>query len=525
MKQVVIYTRVSTDEQAEKGFSLRNQYSVLEIYCRAKQLVILKHFQEDSSAKSFDRPAWNQLLQFVKSNRKEVDAILFTKWDRFSRNIEGALRTIRELKQIGVKVNAIEQPLDLDISDSKLMLSIYLTIPEVENDKNSSRTIDGMRRANAEGCWTGSPPYGYRCFRNEMGKATLAICDEKAYFVRRGFELYAQGCYHSDEVRRMLVNEGMNLSEEQFRSMLKNVAYIGKIRIKAYAKEDEQIVSGLHHPIIDESLFDRVQVVLKKYSKLKRPHQEKVTNAMFVLKGHLVCPICQGHVTASQSKGNGGLYGYYHCLKSACKYRVKAESANNELERHLNQLQPKQEILDLYYEIMKDVFRSDEIQVANQVTALERQIADIDDQIHSIQDKFVKDMISKVDFESIVARYRAKLSDLKIQREYIINRDSNMTRYMKYSFSLLKDFAQYYSSAEYGLKQKLLGSIFPEKLIFQDSLYRTASTDNVFSLLFSDINGFSPSMNKKSREKSRLPLEGSPSRARTSDPMINSHVL
>ena len=52
----IIYTRVSTDEQANHGNSLEHQKRILEIYCHTQNINIDKHYKEDHSAKNFDRP-------------------------------------------------------------------------------------------------------------------------------------------------------------------------------------------------------------------------------------------------------------------------------------------------------------------------------------------------------------------------------------------------------------------------------------------------------------------------------------
>ncbi len=73
MKNVIIYTRVSTDEQAEKGFSLRHQKEQLENYCNQNGYHIMAHFQDDYSAKNFSaRPEFQKLLRFAKANQNKV---------------------------------------------------------------------------------------------------------------------------------------------------------------------------------------------------------------------------------------------------------------------------------------------------------------------------------------------------------------------------------------------------------------------------------------------------------------------
>lgn len=107
---------------------------------------------EDFSAKTFQRPAWTQLLvQYKRAKKRSVDLLLFTKWDRFSRNAGDAYQMINILRKLGTYPQAIEQPLDLSIPENKMMLAFYLAAPELENDRRALNTFHGMRRARKEG--------------------------------------------------------------------------------------------------------------------------------------------------------------------------------------------------------------------------------------------------------------------------------------------------------------------------------------------------------------------------------------
>lgn len=62
-KKAVIYTRVSTDDQADHGFSLANQEELLRKECARKGFELVGHFQDDGySATNFDRPGFQNLL-------------------------------------------------------------------------------------------------------------------------------------------------------------------------------------------------------------------------------------------------------------------------------------------------------------------------------------------------------------------------------------------------------------------------------------------------------------------------------
>src|SRR6185437_8416670 len=171
MKIADLYIRVSTDEQAEKGYSQRNQEEVLRRYCSQNNINVRKVIYEDHSAKSFNRPAWTSLLDDLKKTKgKNSNLVLFTKWDRFSRNAGDAYQMIKILAGFHIEPQAIEQPLDLSIPENKMMLAIYLSTPEVENDRRALNVLHGMRRARKEGRWMASAPIGYKNITTENGK-------------------------------------------------------------------------------------------------------------------------------------------------------------------------------------------------------------------------------------------------------------------------------------------------------------------------------------------------------------------
>ena len=85
MKNVILYVRVSTDEQAGRGYSLRDQEQKLLTYCENNNLNVLHIFREDFSAKTFKRPEFKKLLDvgFVDSFRHLHSDAKYTYWSNF----------------------------------------------------------------------------------------------------------------------------------------------------------------------------------------------------------------------------------------------------------------------------------------------------------------------------------------------------------------------------------------------------------------------------------------------------------
>ena len=310
MMKAIIYVQVSTDEQAEKGYSLKHQEERLRQYCEQQKIEIIRIFKEDHSAKTFDRPSFTELLNFLKKNRGAVDLLLYLKWDRFSRNAGDAYAMINQLNRLGVEPQAIEQPLDLGIPENKIMLAFYLAAPEVENDRRSLNTIAGMRRAMKEGRHCTCAPKGFKNARNEQNRPII-IPGKDAHHIQYVFETMSTGLYPVEEMSRQARAKGFDCSKNQLWRILRNPFYYGKIILPAYKDEEAELVQGQHEPLISEELFNSVQDVLdgrKKNHPAKHSQKKE-----FPLRGFLQCRKCSRNLTGSASKGNGGKYFYYHC--------------------------------------------------------------------------------------------------------------------------------------------------------------------------------------------------------------------
>ncbi|GGF50688.1 recombinase family protein [Echinicola rosea] len=225
METADLYVRVSTDEQADKGYSQRNQEEVLVRYCNNHGITVNRVIYEDFSAKTFFRPEWSRLLGQLKERGNKSNLVLFTKWDRFSRNAGDAYMMINTLRKLGVEPQAIEQPLDLSIPENKMMLAFYLAAPEVENDRGSLNIFHGMRRGLKEGRWLWMAPYGYGNARDNFKRPVIEIEEEEAAHVKWIFENLAAANYSSEQVILHARGRGTKLHKNKFWRIVRNPFY------------------------------------------------------------------------------------------------------------------------------------------------------------------------------------------------------------------------------------------------------------------------------------------------------------
>lgn len=478
MKKAVIYSRVSTDEQKEFGFSLQDQENRLQKHCKQMGYQMIKHYQEDHSAKNFNRPAFKQFLDDIKSKRISPDVFLCVRMDRFSRNAFESLKMFQELNKYGVKFECIENNVDLNSPEALIPFFMNIVLPEVDNKRRGLNTKRGLRQGLKEGRWMWKAPIGYT---NDVVNKLVVPNKETSLLVKWAFETYSQGIYNANEVWRQVSAKGLKMSKQKFYDMLVNPFYMGKIRIDAYEDEPEQIVEGIHEPLISEDVFYTAQELLLGK---KKPYKGKTNHVEIPLKGHLICPKCGRVMTGSGSKGNGGTYHYYHCQrKYGCSNSFSARDANENFEKYLKSFEVTEEVLTLYYRILEDVFREDDKEREAEKAKLENDIANVDKKLESLHMKFIEDLVSPSDYKELKQMLENRRNEYLGKHISINKMDKEFTKYMSYGLSLLGNLSKYYSTASTEAKSKIVGSIFPENLTYEDEKYRTDRINQVFALI------------------------------------------
>ena len=418
-----------------------------------------------------------------------VDFLYITRWDRFSRNVEEAYRIIREFRDLGVEINAVEQPLDFSQPDSKVMLAVYLVIPEVENDKNSIRTKEGLRRAMKEGCFVATAPYGYLNARNREGKSTLKPDPKLSPLIKAAFEDFATGNWTSEEVRKRYYKKGLKVVKQSMLNILRNPIYIGKIAIKAWRKESAVIVDGLHPALIDIETFNTVQSLLAG-KKPKKVHTYSEIDEHLPLRGHLNCKRCGRPLTGSASKGrNGKRHFYYHC-QPPCKERFKAGIANELFEQLLTEFVITEDAKALYKQVLEETFHGEAKSRKLRLRQIKKELDTQAARMSSLEAKFLDDKVDANAYHSMKQNIEAQIAELKAERKEILNMKKNIEEYLKLGISFLHGVDKLYKNSNAEIKRKITGSIFPENLTFLENSYRTAFLDELIAAILSKHSGF-----------------------------------
>lgn len=498
MKQkAYLYIRVSTDEQADKGYSQKHQDEKLRQHCAYYNIEIAGVYWEDYSGKTFDRPEFNNLLQHIKKNRKSADLLLFLKWDRFSRNVAESYAMIHQLSKLGIEPQAIEQPLDMGIPESKIMLAIYLAAPEVENDRRALNVIAGMRKAMKEGRHVNMAPKGYRNVRDENNHPTIQP-GRDAPLIKWAFEEVAREVHNVMDIWRMAKEKGLKVSKSQIWNILRNPFYCGKLFIPAYKDEEAMHVKGIHEPLISEDLFHEVQDILNGRKRNKRSLLHGLREE-FPLRGNMLCKQCGRLLTASTAKGNGGLYYYYHCT-NGCKERFHSEEVNKLFQDELEKDKANENSREYNRAVLKHYLNIDTGDKTKKIEQLQAEIQKNKERISVARKKALDGVWDDEDFKETKQQCQSLIDNLERELAKLSQWDSTIDDQIEFCTQFFANLPEYYETGDLIVKRQIIGLIYPEKFVFKNNSFQTNRKHAAIPLICRTGAGFSDPKNGMASE-------------------------
>lgn len=485
-KTAAIMSRVSSDEQA-KNYSLGAQQEALEKYCHRMGISISYIIKEDHSAKDFNRPEFTKFMKLIKAGKLKIDLLLFITWDRFSRNASESFLVIKELNKFGVSPEAIDQPLDLSIPENKMMLSFYITLPEIDNDRRSIKTKTGIYAALKTGRFTAKAPLGYKNSRDENNKPIIVL-NEKAEAIRYIFKRTLEGVSQSQA--RLEANRKFKLTIPKARisALLRNKFYAGYVHLPAHDGNPAEWIEAIHEPIVSLRDFNQVQEILAGKASKRGILKPKAVREELHLRGILECEVCGSHITGSASRSKTGKqHFYYHC--NHCKStRFKAEEVNEWVESLLSSFKIKTNANELYQKIKADVVNEKKKQLPNTIDTnkLHQDIEKLEGKQSEIRNKYLMDELSVDQFSQMDAMIKEKIDAI----HELLGKSPEKNEQLKALNEFLQckieealNIEENYTNSNATQRLRILSSIFKSKLIFSQNKSRTPELKEEIELI------------------------------------------
>ena len=312
MKKARLYARVSTVEQKKKNISIPVQIASLKEYCKNNQFTVINTYIDNGISASSITKRKSFLKMIEESN--EGDYILFTRLDRFSRNVLDANKTVQELNKKKVYIISIfEDDINTSTADGMFMFNLRVSLSQREIEKDSERILDVFESKLKKGeVLTGQMPLGY-----VVRSKKPCINEFDAEIVRFIFDTYIQCGNLNETVREVIAKYSKPMCPSTVQQIIANEKYIGKYRG----------INNYFPPIIDvDTFYEANKVYKERYVKNNKK------NVTYLFSGLLRCEVC-GHRMSSYYRIRKNINYYYTCQKKVnggtiqhfCKSEKKIE--------------------------------------------------------------------------------------------------------------------------------------------------------------------------------------------------------
>ncbi|MBP5466599.1 MAG: recombinase family protein [Clostridia bacterium] len=304
-KRAVAYIRVSSKSKAQShSYEFQEFYWRNEIAKRSDLELVNIYADYGISGKTIrKRP---QFLQMIEDCRQgKIDVIYTKSIQRFGRNTEELIGTVKKLRGYGVNVIFEKEQIDTAQPNSDLFLTIGAAVAENDLRIYSDNQRWSMRKKFADGyVFIGHSIYGYKMNKENN---TLEIEPEQAKVVKKIFDLYLQG-KGRQSIAKELEKDGIlsptgntEWNENSVVKILKNEKYKGCcLSQKTLMIDGERLMNdnlapqyymeNTHEAIVPAEIFDNVQAKMER-NKLKKKVR-RLSETPYPFAKMIKCGLC-----------------------------------------------------------------------------------------------------------------------------------------------------------------------------------------------------------------------------------------
>ena len=393
--RVAKYIRCSHDDQVLHGDTLDAQNELLDEFILVNRMILVDTFVDEALTarkKYTRRKEFVRLLDRVRS--RDFDMILFTKLDRWFRNIGDYHRIQEVLEANGVQWKAITENYDTTTTNGRLHINIRLSVAQDECDRDSDRIKDVFAyKLKNKTYLSGSLPRGLKLDEEKH----VVIDPQWNQFALDMFDHFEATCSKRATLLFLKEKYDMYLCYDTIARNLKNPLYKGQYR------DDPEFCP----PTISPERFDRIQQLA-----IRNVRRRVGSDRQYIFTGLLICSSCQHYLVGFGSFGHKRKDGTQTEYRS---YRCNQHYQSHSCDRNRTIREERVE------EFMLSHVRADLSQyVADyEVTAAAApqknpaaEAAKIRKKIEKLYDLFMDDLIDKESYRQKYADLQKQLADV-----------------------------------------------------------------------------------------------------------------
>ncbi len=326
-KRYVIYTRCSTDDQAQGDFTTLDAQAyhcknMLDAFGYELADIGKKGVVNDDgySGKDLNRPGIQMIIDHVRK-KAPFDGIIFFRLDRLTRNTRDLYWLIDLFREKEIDFVSVRENLDSSTAIGRVVIGILGILSAFERELTGERVKASCIARVRQGKWVGgNVPFGYKLIDdgdplpNGRQPHKIIIDPETGSKLRFVWEMAANNKSLYDIAQELMRRGIKTPTQKVWRKQ--SVSWIIKNPFhKGYIKYGDEIHKGNHPAIVDEELWEKANRILTAklpgHRFIKQPPEY-----IYLLAGLLRCGKCGSHYVCESGNGHVEKFFYYVCGRS-----------------------------------------------------------------------------------------------------------------------------------------------------------------------------------------------------------------
>lgn len=389
MQQAALYIRVSSEEQAIHGLSIEAQTEALDTWAKENRVKVVDHYIDagiSARKKAAKRPELQRLLEDVRAG--QIDLVVFTKLDRWFRNIAEYYKVQEILEAYHVNWKTIHEDYDTSTASGRLKINIMLSVAQDEADRTGERikaVFENKTLKNEP--ISGKVPLGYRIENKHI------VIDEETSKIPIDIFNHYVALRSIGALREYVMSTyGITYSHTGLKMLLQNERYIGR----AHGQDN------FCPKLIDTDTFQHVQEILK--IRAQRCSGQR-TNRVYLFTGLVRCAECGNRLSAHVV---GNRYIYYRCTRFEKLHLCSHKKRTSEIVLEKWLLENLLTECARYNEKLKLAAHAEKVVV--DTTRIKRKM-------EKLKDLYLSDLIEREAYEKDYTALREEISAAQIKKQ------------------------------------------------------------------------------------------------------------
>lgn len=288
---VGIYIRVSTEEQAQEGYSISAQRERLKAFCIAQNWNEHKFYVDEGiSGRSTNRPQFKKLMKDIEAGH--INILLVYRLDRLTRSVRDLHKILDHIDKYNCVFRSATEIYDTSTAMGRMFITIVAAIAEWESANLGERVRMGQIEKAHQGEWAAQPPYGFykddkhklHQHKDEIEAVKLMVQKVREGFSFRQLSIYMDSTKHKPR-------RGYKWHIRTLMDLMHNPALYGAMRWR------DEIVEDTHEGIMSKKEFEQLQKIIES----RQNYKKRDVKSVFVYQMKIVCENCGNRCSSERS--------------------------------------------------------------------------------------------------------------------------------------------------------------------------------------------------------------------------------